>query len=236
MQTIDFSYLPVRAGDFVLDLGCGEGRHVIAAACNLDINVFGVDLNKEDLLSARRKEKEVTIREGSAAKYIVGDALCLPFEDHCFDAVICSEVLEHVRDYQSVLKEIGRVLRNGGFFCASVPRHWPEKICWALSREYHEVPGGHVHIFRTGQLRQEIESLGMHSYRRHWAHALHVPFWWLKCIFWKSQKTNLLISLYHRMLVWDLMRQPLITRLLESLLNPLMGKSVVLYFQKDASL
>ena len=57
MQTIDFSYLPVRAGDFVLDLGCGEGRHVIAATCNLDINVFGVDLNKEDLLSARKKEK-----------------------------------------------------------------------------------------------------------------------------------------------------------------------------------
>ncbi len=236
MQTIDFSYLPVRTGDLILDLGCGEGRHVFAAACHLDVNVFGVDLNKADLLSAKRKEKEVMIRDGSAAEFIVGDALCLPFEDDCFDAVICSEVLEHVRDYQSVLKEIGRVLRSGGFFCASVPRRWPEKICWALSREYHEVPGGHVHIFRTGQLRKEIENLGMRYYRRHWAHALHVPFWWLKCIFWKSQNTNLLVSLYHRMLVWDLMRQPLITRLLESLLNPFMGKSVVLYFRKDASI
>ena len=236
MQTIDFSYLPVRTGDLILDLGCGEGRHVFAAACHLDANVFGVDLNKEDLLSAKRKEKEVIIRDGSAAEFIVSDALCLPFEDDCFDAVICSEVLEHVRDYQSVLKEIGRVLRSGGFFCASVPRRWPEKICWALSREYHEVPGGHAHIFRIGQLRKEIENLGMRYYRRHWANALHVPFWWLKCIFWKSQNTNLLVSLYHRMLVWDLMRQPLVTRFVESLLNPFMGKSVVLYFRKDASI
>ena len=235
MQTVDFRYLPIRSGDFVLDLGCGEGRHVMAAACHLDVNVFGVDLNEEDLLLARIKQKEVIIKEGSVAKFLAGDALSLPFENDSFDIVICSEVLEHIRDYQSVLKEIERVLRGGGFFCASVPRRWPEKICWALSREYHEVPGGHIHIFSAGQLRREIESLGMKYYCRHWAHALHVPFWWLKCIFWKSQNTNLLISLYHRLLVWDLMCKPLITRMVESLLNPVMGKSVVLYFRKDIS-
>ena len=235
MQTVDFRYLPLKAGDLVLDLGCGEGRHVIAAACHIDVNVFGVDLNRNDLVSARKKEKEITIRQGSVTEFLVGDALCLPFGDDSFDAVICSEVLEHIKDYKSVLEEIARVLRRGGCFCASVPRCWPEKICWALSREYNEAPGGHIHIFRAGQLRKEIESHGMKYYRRHWAHALHVPFWWLKCIFWKSQETNLLLALYHRMLVWDLMSQPLITRVIESLLNPLMGKSVVLYFRKDVS-
>ena len=234
MLTVDFRYLPLRSGNIVLDLGCGEGRHTIAAACHSAVTVVGVDLNENDLISACKKRADIIIND-SAAEFILGDGLNLPFDDSCFDAIICSEVLEHILDYQSVLREIARVLRPGGLFCASVPRQWPEKICWALSREYHEVPGGHIRIFCTAKLKKEIEHLGMKHYRRHWAHALHAPFWWLKCIFWGSKDTNWLVSLYHRLLVWDLMRRPLITRFLELLLNPFMGKSVVLYFRKEIS-
>jgi len=236
MLTVDFAKMPLSAGSTVLDLGCGEGRHTIAAACHAAITVIGLDLDKNDLMSAVRKESEIEVCQNSLAGFVAGDALCLPFEDHSFDAVICCEVLEHISDYKSVLAEITRVLKHGGIFCASVPRSWPEKICWALSREYHEVPGGHIRIFSAADLRMQIEQFGMSYYHKHWAHALHVPFWWLKCIFWKSQRTNWLIRAYHRLLVWDLMRQPLITRLLELLLNPLMGKSVVMYFQKESSL
>ncbi|MEE4661287.1 MAG: SAM-dependent methyltransferase, partial [Halieaceae bacterium] len=82
---------------------------------------------------------------------------------------------------------------------------------------------------------QQIEDLGMQHYYRHWAHALHAPFWWLKCLFWERQDSNPLVRLYHRFLVWDLMDRPWVTRVLERALNPLMGKSVVMYFRKGAT-
>ena len=104
----------------------------------------------------------------------------------------------------------------------------------ALSREYHQVPGGHLRIFRADKLSSEIEAMGFSRYQRHWAHALHAPFWWLKCLFWKTQDSNWLIRQYHRLLVWDLMERPAFTRTLERLLNPLLGKSVVMYYRKEA--
>jgi hypothetical protein len=119
--------------------------------------------------------------------------------------------------------------------CASVPRRWPEKICWAFSEAYYKVPGGHLRIFKSKELRNQIETLGFSQYYRHWAHALHVPFWCLKCLFWKQRDSNWLVAQYHRLLVWDLMEQPWITRNLERLLNPFMGKSVVMYFRKEVA-
>jgi ubiquinone/menaquinone biosynthesis C-methylase UbiE len=237
VQTVDFSYLPLRSGDVVLDLGCGEGRHVISAYIEADIHAVGVDLSHADLQATRDKFKEFEQPDKPAKSFGLSsaDALQLPFADNTFDKVICSEVLEHIPDYRGALVEISRVLKPGGLFCASVPRRWPEKICWAFSDAYHQVLGGHLRIFRSNELREEIENIGFNHYYRHWAHALHAPFWWLKCMFWKTQDSNWFIAQYHRFLVWDLMDKPAFTRGLEKILNPLVGKSVVMYFRKDAS-
>ncbi len=234
MQTVDFGHFPLESGDLVLDLGCGEGRHVISAYLAADVHSVGVDLSLDDLRTTREKFTEFE-QPGNARKSFAlssANALELPFADDTFDKVICSEVLEHIPDYRGALREMERVLKPGGLFCASVPRRWPEKICWALSEGYYSVPGGHVRIFRSRELRREIEQLGFSHYHRHWAHALHAPFWWLQCLFWKNREDNWLVRQYHRLLVWDLMEQPSLTRILEKLMNPLMGKSVVMYFRK----
>ncbi|TDG15849.1 class I SAM-dependent methyltransferase [Seongchinamella unica] len=237
MQTVDFSHFPLAAGDVVLDLGCGEGRHVISAYVAAQVHSIGVDLCLDDLRTTREKFQDFAEPENDNKSFGLSsaNALALPFADNTFDKVICSEVLEHIPDYQGALKEVERVLKPGGLFCASVPRRWPEKICWALSEEYHNTPGGHIRIFRSGELRRDIEQLGFARYHRHWAHALHAPFWWLKCLFWDQQDENWLVRQYHRLLVWDLMEQPALTRVSEKLMNPLMGKSVVMYFRKEAA-
>lgn len=235
MQTVDFRFFPLESGDVVLDLGCGEGRHVISAYIEGDVQSVGVDLSLHDLQTTRAKFADFDEPDNTAKSFGLSsaNALALPFGDNSFDKVICSEVLEHIPDYQGALKEIQRVLKPGGLFCASVPRNWPEKICWALSDAYHQVAGGHLRIFRAKNLRTEIESLGFRHTHRHWAHALHAPYWWLQCLFWDSKENNWLISQYHRFLVWDLMDRPVFTQILERLLNPVMGKSVVMYFRKE---
>ena len=240
MQTLDRRFFPLRPGLKVLDLGCGEGRHAIAAAVLDGADAIGVDLCIEGLATARRRAGEFRESLGAAAPadarlaLVVGDALRLPFAANTFDAVICSEVLEHLPDYRAALKEIFRVLEPGGRLCASVPRAWCERLCWWLSREYHRVPGGHLRIFNARRLSAEIEAEGFAAYRRHGAHALHSPYWWLQCLFWKTRERNGLVRQYHRLLVWDMMRQPALTRAIERALNPVLGKSVVMYFSKNS--
>jgi hypothetical protein len=69
---------------------------------------------------------------------------------------------------------------------------------------------------------------------RHYAHGLHSPYWWLKCAIGVEHTDHPAITTYHRLLVWDMMQRPLLTRATEAALNPLIGKSVVLYFEKPA--
>jgi SAM-dependent methyltransferase len=237
MQTVDFRHFPLEPGDRVLDLGCGEGRHVISAYLEARVESIGVDLSVSDLQTTREKFRDFEQADDPDRLFALAsaNALELPFADNSFDKVICSEVLEHIPDYRGALAEIQRVLKPGGLFCASVPRRWPEKICWALSEAYHQVPGGHIRIFRARELRGDIEGLGFKHYYRHWAHALHAPFWWLKCLFWKTRDSNWLVAQYHRLLVWDLMEKPAFTRVLEACMNPVVGKSVVMYFRKEVS-
>jgi ubiquinone/menaquinone biosynthesis C-methylase UbiE len=231
LETVDLRRLPMNAGQRVLDLGCGEGRHAITAYLHAEVQVIGLDLSRRDIDIARDRfnDFEDDTATGKSLDFIVGSGLRLPFTDASFDRVICSEVLEHIHNYQEVLGEIQRVLKPGGLLAVSVPRFGPEWICWKLSDAYHEVEGGHVRIFRRKQLKRAVERVDMVHYATHGAHALHVPYWWLRCLFWSNEDATP-VRLYHRLLVWDLMSRPRLTRWLDKLLNPWFGKSVVMYF------
>jgi len=235
MQTVDYQIFKLAEGDVVLDLGCGEGRHVISTyAEGKSVISIGVDLSLKDLQTTQKRFADFSTIHNSGKHFClsVASALQLPFPNHAFDKVICSEVLEHIPDYRQAISEIYRVLKPNGLLAVSVPRYWPEKICWWLSDEYHANDGGHIRIFKANDLRGDVEKLGMHFQHMHWAHALHSPFWWLKCLFWKTQDRNFLVKLYHKLLVWDLLERPWLTQTLERCLNPFMGKSVVMYFHK----
>ena len=237
LETVDFKYLNLTPGDKILDIGCGEGRHTISACLNERVHAIGLDLSLKDLDIARERYCQFDVAEDCyrRADFLAASGLELPFQDASFDHVICSEVLEHIHDYKSVLREIHRVLKPGGHFAVSVPRFGPEWLCWRLSTAYHTVEGGHIRIFRTRQLQQAIESFSMVRYAKHWAHGLHAPYWWLRCLFWSKGDQIWLLRTYHKLLVWDLMQQPRLTYWAEKILNPFIGKSVVLYFVRDNS-
>jgi len=230
MQTISLQSFRIADGGRLLDLGCGGGRHVLASCMEQNLEAVGLDMNPESLIAARAQE--TTLKTRSQPEWVCGDALRLPFPDHCFDGLICSEVLEHLTHYRAALIEIKRVLKPGGLLAISVPLRWTEAVCWRLCRDYYGTAGGHIRIFQEHKLRQEIEAQGFRCYHRHGAHALHTPYWWLQCLLWKRRERSRLVRGYHRFLVWEMMRQPRWLRRLEQWLNPWLGKSVALYFRR----
>jgi len=168
------------------------------------------------------------------AGVVQGNALRLPFADASFDRVIAAEVLEHIPDDSSAMAELARVLRPGGTMAVTVPRLGPEAVNWALSEEYHNVPGGHVRIYRRSTLLSRLGGAGLRPVGHHHAHALHSPYWWLRCFVGPRREDQALVRAYHRLLVWDITRAPRLTRVTERLLNPVLGKSLVVYLEKPA--
>ena len=234
MQTIDLKKMQLKPNSKFLDLGCGEGRHCFGAYMSEEIDVFGFDMSLSDV--GKAKENFDQFNENTSTKscnFGVADAKKLPFKDNTFDFIICSEVLEHIINYQSALSEINRILKPEGKLAVSVPKFFPEWICWKLSIDYQNTPGGHVRIFKFKELKKDIADYGLNFSQRHWAHALHSPYWWLQCLFWNSKENSKIINLYHEFLVWDMMKKPFLTKCLEYIFQPLIGKSVVLYFNKD---
>lgn len=236
MLTAKYEELGLRSGDTVLDLGCGFGRHAFEAA-RRGGNVVALDAGRDEvegvaaMFLAMVEAGELV--EGSVhAQVVQGDALKLPFPSGSFDRVICSEVLEHIPDDLAAMGELTRVLRPGGTMAITVPRFGPELLNWALSDEYHNVPGGHIRIYRRSVLAERLTSTGLVVTGRHYAHGLHSPYWWLKCFVGTTNDEHTLVKLYHRLLVWDIMKKPALTRYAERVLSPLMGKSIVLYLRK----
>jgi SAM-dependent methyltransferase len=236
MLTAKYERLGLRERDKILDLGCGFGRHAFEAA-RRGASVIALDAGRIEvegvasMFSAMVEAGELS--GGSTHAHVVqGDALHLPFPDDTFDRVICSEVLEHIPDDVDAMRELARVLRRGGTMAITVPRFAPELINWALSDEYHNVPGGHIRIYRRRVLTDRLTSTGLIETGHHYAHGLHSPYWWLKCFVGTTNDEHPAVKLYHRLLVWDIMKRPRLTRYAEAVLSPLMGKSIVVYLKK----
>lgn len=237
MLTVDFARLGLEPGDLVLDMGAGAGRHAFEVY-RRGAHIIALDYSLADLKDVSGLFAAMTdageVDEATVAATVNGDGTLLPFANDTFDHIVCSEVMEHIPDDAAAARELARVLKPGGTIAVTVPTWFPEKICWALNDEYHApfVAGGHVRIFTERVLRERFADAGLNTGDVHHAHALHSPYWWLKCAVGPTNDTNPLVAAYHRLLVWDITKAPKLTRWTEQLLNPVLGKSMVLYSTK----
>jgi len=106
-----FDMMMLHQESFVLEVGCGAGNVIEKASRG---RLFGVDLSSYVLRKAKN-------RLNQKAHLVQADAHLLPYKDHSFMRVICSEVLEHVLDPLSALHEISRILKPHGLAIVSVP-------------------------------------------------------------------------------------------------------------------
>jgi SAM-dependent methyltransferase len=240
MLTVRFRSLGLRAGDRLLDLGCGGGRHAFEAA-KLGAKVIAADLDLGGLAEVRAvtasMDEAGELPRGAGIAAVGADALALPFPDDAFDRIIASEVMEHIHDDDGAAAELARVLRPGGTMAVTVPSWLPEQVCWRLSDEYHapHVPGGHVRIYTRAGVAGVLRHAGLRPFGSHRTHALHSPYWWLKCAVGVERDDHRLVHAYHRLLVHDIVRAPAYTRIPERMLAPVLGKSLVIYARKPVT-
>lgn len=130
------------SGDLILDAGCGTGLNLR----NLPEGSVGLDLNPRNV--------ELVDRRLPLHRVVLGDVEAMPFRDHEFDAVVCTEVLEHVPDPAGALAEIRRVLRPGGVLIGSVPAR---SLVWKLRFLSSTCP--HSEPFHNEYVPTEVRSM-----------------------------------------------------------------------------
>jgi SAM-dependent methyltransferase len=232
MITIDFHELKLKKGSVVLDAGCGSGRHLRGLAKLPGLKIVGIDRNAADVDAAIKTLNEMPDALSRDFSVTCADITHLPFEDETFDCVICSEVLEHIPEHKDAVRELVRVLKPKGALVVSVPRYFSERICWLISPEYSKDEGGHIRIYRKRRLKRMLTRQGLRCWKINYKHALHAPYWWLKCLVGTKNDDNVFVKKYHKFLVWDMFCKPKGVRFLEEALNPLIGKSIVFYLRK----
>ncbi len=173
--SIDQRRLPAGPAARVLDVGCGDGRHIVEAARRGAFAV-GLDYDRAELVKARARIG------GQHVDLVVGDATRLPFRDGAFDAVICTETLEHLPDDAGAMREIGRLLASGGQLLGAVPSHFTELVYWRLSRGYWNTPGGHVRIYRPQMLRRRLRDAGLQLTSMRYVHFIDSIVWLRFCL------------------------------------------------------
>lgn len=147
----------VRAGETVLDVGCGAGEFS-AALAHAGAHPIAVDVAGEALRRARERVAGLDARRWAAGEP-------LPLADTSADVVWAGEVIEHVADLAPWLSELRRVLRPGGTLLLTTPHHGPGTLLrLALSRrrfaEHFAPRSEHVRFFSPRTLGALLDDLG----------------------------------------------------------------------------
>ena len=142
----------LRAGNRMLDLGCGAGQFSALAAASGAV-VTGVDVAEVALARARAAYPQLDFR-------LVPFSGPLPLEDCSFDVIWASEVIEHVADTATWLSEARRVLAPGGTLLITTPAHGRLRLLAHGIERYSEPQGEHLHLYTARSLRSLLEEFG----------------------------------------------------------------------------
>jgi len=162
-----------KAGQIVLDIGCGSGSDFLAIAKEKIFFGYGLDFSLSQLEQAASND------ELKGFRWVQAEVDYLPFKDSSYDIVIFSEVIEHLTDCSKSLSDIHRILKKDGYLFLTTPNRYdyyhflgtffPKKIRKSLrnslqdnadidSGEYSSNFAEHVHLFTFKELLKKVES------------------------------------------------------------------------------
>lgn len=150
-----------------LDVGCGDGQTSGLWLREHAGSYIGVDIAPNIVEQARALGLDARVIE---------DAATLPFADHMFDVVICTEVLEHLFNPLQAAGEIRRVLQPGGVLIATVPNvaYWRWRLDllinqWGPSNDERAAQqpweDPHIRFFNISSLQRMLEIAGFRPVR-----------------------------------------------------------------------
>jgi len=113
----------------------------------------------------------------------------------------------------------------GAGVAVSVPRYWPERVFWTLSWDYWHTPGGHIRMYRPGEMARHLREQGFDLHAVRYRHAFQSFYWFLRCIFGKNNERRWLPYTAFRFINWHhRTRVPLLERI---------ERLLVLFAQED---
>jgi len=129
----------------LLDIGCGSGNLLSVLKKSGFENIYGSDFSNESVsLNSQKFGTRIFYADIREIKF---------FEGRIYDVVICSDVLEHIQDDKTAVKNIGRILNDNGILIISVPynmKYWSS----------HDSFSGHVRRYESNELESIISENG----------------------------------------------------------------------------
>ncbi|MDD2785440.1 MAG: class I SAM-dependent methyltransferase [Patescibacteria group bacterium] len=133
----------------IFDAGCGEGQLIEKLHSSKPLNqYFGADVTSVAVEKARERCPYAAFKQC--------DLMELDYPDECFDVVICTEVLEHIYEYEKVISQLKRVLKKDGVLIIN----FPHESLWTVGRFFLgrrpiKVPD-HVHAFSPKSMSDAV--------------------------------------------------------------------------------
>ena len=169
-----FKDFVIGSGDYVLDVGCGNGRYLFFCA-EQGAHVSWVDIEQHKVESMKEALK------GSSAASLSGyvsDCQPMPFDEPFATKVIASEVLEHVDNPAGFLSELYRIGLPGATYLLTVPHQKSEEAQKSFApKEYFEKPN-HINIFSEIEFETLIREAGFETVSQQNT-GFYQAMWWM---------------------------------------------------------
>ena len=163
-----FEWIDPQDDDFILDVPCGRGFYLNMFRYVSKCRLVGADL---DWAVLQKAQQNIGHLPDIALHH--ADVTALPYPDNCFDAVILSEILEHLDDDVAGLREAYRVVKPGGVVAITVPNanypFWWDPINKTLEKLFHRhirrgllagIWANHVRLYTREELRRSVLAAG----------------------------------------------------------------------------